>query len=490
MAVLEHKALAYELAFLESHPTPPMKGRHAPPLKAWSGRFQRPTDSLVERFCSSLPFDRRLFEEDIAASIAHCRMLAKQKIISQKDARQIIHGLQIVRQEFRAGTFVAQPTDEDIHMAVERRLYELTGPVAGKLHTARSRNDQIATDLRLFIRRHIAEVDRRLCNLQKALAAAARRELDTVAPGFTHLQPAQPILLSHHLLAYVAMLERDRQRLTDQLPRVNILSLGSGALAGTTFPIDRHYVAKLLKFSGISTNSLDAVSDRDFIVEFLAALALIGIHLSRFCEDLILWCSPLFSFVELPEEFATGSSMMPQKKNPDVAELIRGKSGRLVGNLVSLLVTLKALPMAYNRDLQEDKEPLFDSVDAVEASLDVIAPLVRQLRFHRERLREAASMGFTLATELADYLASKGIPFREAHEIVGRIVRYCVERNRRLEELNLSELRKFSPEFDDRVHSWLDPLAAVQRRGAPGGTSRENVIAQLRALNLSTRSEE
>ncbi|GBD26413.1 Argininosuccinate lyase [bacterium HR30] len=465
-----------------------MKRRHIPPAKAWSGRFAKPTDEAVERFCSSLSFDQRLYEEDIEASIAHCRMLAKQKIISQREARQIIRGLNAIREEFRHATFVPLPTDEDIHMAVERRLYELAGPVAGKLHTARSRNDQIATDLRLFVRRHIAEVDRRLRTLQEALGAAALRELHTVAPGFTHLQPAQPILLSHHLLAYAAMLERDRSRLADQLPRVNVLPLGSGALAGTTFNIDRNYVAKLLKFSAISMNSLDAVSDRDFIVEFLAALALIGVHLSRFCEDLILWSSAQFSFVDLPEEFATGSSMMPQKKNPDVAELIRGKSGRLVANLVSLLVTLKGLPMSYNRDLQEDKEPLFDSVDAVESSLDVLARMVSKLRFNRERMREAATAGFTLATELADYLASKGIPFREAHEIVGRIVRYCVERKRRLEELSLAELRSFCSKFDESVRPWLDPLAAVARRQAPGGTSPENVKAQLRALKLSTRS--
>lgn len=465
-----------------------MKGISVSPRKAWSGRFQKPTDVAVERFSSSLPFDRRLYEEDIAASIAHCQMLAKQKIISRAEAQQIIKGLRTIREEFRRGAFVPLPSDEDIHMAVERRLYELVGPVAGKLHTARSRNDQIATDLRLFVRRHIAEVDRRLRSLQKALAVTARRELRTVMPGLTHLQPAQPILLSHHLLAYAAMFERDRSRLADQLPRVNVLPLGSGALAGTTFNIDRHYVAKLLKFSAISTNSLDAVSDRDFIVEFLSTLALVGIHLSRFCEDLILWCSEPFSFVELPDEFATGSSMMPQKKNPDVAELIRGKSGRLVANLVSLLVALKALPMAYNRDLQEDKEPLFDSVDTVESSLELLARMVTKLRFNRARMRQAASAGFTLATELADYLAAKGVPFREAHEIVGRIVRHCLGRQRRLEELSVGELREFSPKFDDSVKGWLDPLAAVERRRSPGGTAPENIIAQLRALKLAARS--
>jgi argininosuccinate lyase len=379
---------------------------------------------------------------------------------------------------------VAHPSDEDIHMAVERRLYELVGPVAGKLHTARSRNDQIATDLRLYVRKQIAVTDQRVATLQKALAKVARRELQTILPGFTHLQPAQPILLSHHLLAYAFMLQRDRERLHDQLERVNVLPLGSGALAGTTFPIDREYVAKQLGFTRVSLNSLDAVSDRDFVAEFLATLALLGVHLSRLCEDLILWCSPQFAFVELPDEFATGSSMMPQKKNPDVAELIRGKTGRLIGNLTALLAMLKALPMAYNRDLQEDKEPLFDSVDTVQSSLAVLAPLIAALRFDRARMKEAATAGFTLATELADYLAAKGMPFREAHEVVGRIVRSCIERRISLESLSVDELRTFSKLFDRDVHQWLNPAAAIARRRAIGGTAPENIETQLKALKL------
>jgi argininosuccinate lyase len=369
-------------------------------------------------------------------------------------------------------------------MAVERRLYELVGPVAGKLHTARSRNDQIATDLRLYVRKQIAVTDQRVATLQKALAKVARRELQTILPGFTHLQPAQPILLSHHLLAYAFMLQRDRERLHDQLERVNVLPLGSGALAGTTFPIDREYVAKQLGFTRVSLNSLDAVSDRDFVAEFLATLALLGVHLSRLCEDLILWCSPQFAFVELPDEFATGSSMMPQKKNPDVAELIRGKTGRLIGNLTALLAMLKALPMAYNRDLQEDKEPLFDSVDTVQSSLAVLAPLIAALRFDRARMKEAATAGFTLATELADYLAAKGMPFREAHEVVGRIVRSCIERRISLESLSVDELRTFSKLFDRDVHQWLNPAAAIARRRAIGGTAPENIEIQLKALKL------
>jgi argininosuccinate lyase len=457
--------------------------RH-PRVKAWSGRFAAATHQEVEKFTTSFPFDRRLYEEDIAGSIAHCRMLARQKIISQKDGQTIVAGLKQILREFRTSSFVTHPSDEDIHMAVERRLYELVGPVAGKLHTARSRNDQIATDLRLYVRKQIAVTDQRVATLQKALAKVARRELQTILPGFTHLQPAQPILLSHHLLAYAFMLQRDRERLHDQLERVNVLPLGSGALAGTTFPIDREYVAKQLGFTRVSLNSLDAVSDRDFVAEFLATLALLGVHLSRLCEDLILWCSPQFAFVELPDEFATGSSMMPQKKNPDVAELIRGKTGRLIGNLTALLAMLKALPMAYNRDLQEDKEPLFDSVDTVQSSLAVLAPLIAALRFDRARMQEAATAGFTLATELADYLAAKGMPFREAHEVVGRIVRSCIERRISLESLSVDELRTFSKLFDRDVHQWLNPAAAIARRRAIGGTAPENIEIQLKALKL------
>jgi argininosuccinate lyase len=457
--------------------------RH-PRVKAWSGRFAAATHQEVEKFTTSFPFDRRLYEEDIAGSIAHCRMLARQKIISQKDGQTIVAGLKQILREFRTSSFVAHPSDEDIHMAVERRLYELVGPVAGKLHTARSRNDQIATDLRLYVRKQIAVTDQRVATLQKALAKVARRELQTILPGFTHLQAAQPILLSHHLLAYAFMLQRDRERLHDQLERVNVLPLGSGALAGTTFPIDREYVAKQLGFTRVSLNSLDAVSDRDFVAEFLATLALLGVHLSRLCEDLILWCSPQFAFVELPDEFATGSSMMPQKKNPDVAELIRGKTGRLIGNLTALLAMLKALPMAYNRDLQEDKEPLFDSVDTVQSSLAVLAPLIAALRFDRARMQEAATAGFTLATELADYLAAKGMPFREAHEVVGRIVRSCIERRISLESLSVDELRTFSKLFDRDVHQWLNPAAAIARRRAIGGTAPENIEIQLKALKL------
>ncbi|HVM98539.1 MAG TPA: argininosuccinate lyase [Candidatus Acidoferrales bacterium] len=443
-----------------------------------------PTHRLVEDFTTSFPFDRRLYDYDISGSVAHCRMLAKQKIITRAEAQRIVNALEQIRRELADGSFRALPSDEDIHMAVERRLIERIGAVGGKLHTARSRNDQVALDLRLFLRAETDNVINALKALQRAFAQLAKRNRSLAMPGYTHLQPAQPVLLAHHLLAYAQMLRRDVERFQDLRKRVDVLPLGSGALAGTTFPIDRAFVARQLGFKRISENSMDAVGDRDFAVEFLAAAAIVGMHLSRFAEDLILWASQEFHFVDLPDAFATGSSIMPQKKNPDVAELARGKSGRLYGNLMALLTTLKGLPLTYNRDLQEDKEPVFDSVDTLMAVLQVFTAMLPELRFNSHRLAEAARSGFTLATELADYLATKGVPFRDAHAVVGAVVRYCLQQKIPLEVVPLSTLRRYSRRFEADVISWLSTAAAIDRRRAIGGTARSNIDRQLRSFGV------
>jgi argininosuccinate lyase len=452
--------------------------------KAWAGRMAAPTDRLVESFTTSFPFDRRLYPHDIAGSIAHCEMLAKQRIIGKAEAQRIITALRQIHAEFDTGTFRTLPGDEDIHMAVERRLIEKIGAVGGKLHTARSRNDQVALDLRLFLKTESKTLIRLLENLRRALGTVAKRDEDVILPGYTHLQPAQPVLLAHHWLAYAEMLERDAARFADCLRRLDVLPLGSGALAGTTFPIDRTYVARRLGFREISANSMDAVSDRDFAAEFLAAAAITGMHLSRLAEDLVLWSSQEFGFIELPDAFATGSSMMPQKKNPDVAELIRGKTGRLYGNLIALLTALKGLPLTYNRDLQEDKEPVFDSLDTLTGSVALFTALIPRLGVNRTRMLSAATAGYTLATELADYLAGKGLPFREAHRVVGAIVCHCLGEKRALEQLTLEQLRQFSPLFAADVRKWLSAAAAVRRRRALGGTAPENIRRQLRKLGL------
>jgi argininosuccinate lyase len=442
--------------------------------------MEESTHPLVDAFTTSFPVDRRLYAQDIAGSIAHCRMLARQKIIPRRDGQRIEKGLREIRDEFAGGMFRALPGDEDIHMAVERRLIEKIGPVGGKLHTARSRNDQVALDLRLYLRDAIADLRDRITALRAALATLAEAHVDVIMPGYTHLQPAQPILFAHHLLAYCEMLERDDGRLADCLKRTNVLPLGAGALAGTTFPIDREFVARELGFPAVTQNSLDTVSDRDFAVEFLAAAALLAMHLSRLADEIVLWAAQQFGFVELPDSFATGSSMMPQKKNPDVAELVRGKTGRVYGNLVALLTTLKGLPLAYNRDLQEDKPPIFDTVDTVASSLEVLAAMLPRLRVRGDRMRAAAEAGYTLATELADYLAVHGVPFRDAHAVVGAIVRQAIADGRTLESLTLAELRRFSPAFAADVADWLSPEAAVARRRATGGTAPANVRRRLR----------
>lgn len=448
--------------------------------KLWSGRFTEETDRLVEVFTTSLPFDERLFHHDIEGSMAHCRMLQKQGIISSTDAGKILDALAEIREEIQSGTYRFLQSDEDIHMAVERGLLERIGPAGGKVHTGRSRNDQVSLDMRLYLRAEIGEILKLIGELKKTLVALAKREIDTIMPGYTHLQKAQPVLLSHYLLAFREMLERDATRLIDCLERMNVMPLGSAALAGTSLPLDRKFTAKRLGFKSISTNSMDAVSDRDFVAEFIFDAGLLMMHLSRFCEDLIIWSSGEFGFVEISDAYTTGSSIMPQKKNPDVAELIRGKTGRIYGNLVGILTVLKGLPMTYNRDLQEDKEPLFDTVDTVKASLRVLSGMAGNLAFNRPRMLEEAAKGFSTATDVAEYLVIKGIPFREAHGIVGRLVAHCIAEGKDLPDLSLQELRKFYAGFEEGVYAVIPVKKAVHARQTFGGTARREVLKQIR----------
>ena len=452
--------------------------------KLWSGRFDAATSSAVEAFTASVDIDARLYHHDIVGSIAHARMLARQRIITARDGQKIIRGLKAVEREINQGRFRFSPADEDVHMNVERRLTEKIGAVGGKLHTARSRNDQVALDMRLFLREELAAILQSLAGLKREFARAAKRNIDVIMPGYTHLQPAQPVLFAHHWLAYWEMFERDEERFAGCRERVNVLPLGSGALAGTTLPIDRAYVARLLDFPHISRNSIDAVSDRDFILEFLSASAILFVHLSRLAEELILWSSQEFGFIDLPDRYCTGSSMMPQKKNPDVVELIRGKSGRVFGHLHALLTIMKGLPLAYNRDLQEDKLPLFDTVDTVKSSLEMAREIVRGMKVNRGRMLGAAQDGFMNATDLADYLARREVPFRAAHQVAGKIVRHCIDHGRRIEELPLSELKRFSARFEKDVYRYLSVDSMVQRRRSAGGTARTNVLRRLKELGV------
>jgi len=446
-----------------------------PPRKPWGGRFTGVPHPAAEGFTASLAFDRRLWPYDLEGSRAWARALSRARLLTQEELTQILRGLDDVGQELAAGTFPFRAELEDIHMNIEQRLTEKIGPVAGKLHTGRSRNDQIALDERLYVRDVIRRIDAGLRDVQSALIRRAEEHLDAPMPGYTHLQRAQPILLSHHLLAYVFMIQRDRQRFSDCLGRVDVLPLGSGALAGTAFAIDRQALARDLGFQRASSNSLDAVSDRDFLLEFLAAGAILGMHWSRLAADLTLWATAEFGFVEFDDQFATGSSLMPQKKNPDVAELIRGKSGRLYGNLIAVLTTMKGLPLAYNSDMQEDKEPLFDSVDALEAILAVLPPMLSSLTFQTERMREAAGADYSTATDLANYLVRKGLPFRESHEVVGRVVRHALDTKRPLDRLPLEELTRFSPLFAADVFEAITVEAALRALAVPGGTAPEAV---------------
>ncbi len=443
--------------------------------KLWHGRFREATNQLVESFTASIRFDQRLYRYDIEGSMAHCRMLAHQGLLSAEEADTLIQGLSEILREIDNGSFVFDDTQEDVHMAIEQRLMEKVGEVGGKLHAGRSRNDQVALDMRLFLRDEVKGTEEDLKDLQSNLVAQAKANLGVIMAGFTHLQHAQPVLFSHHLMAYYEMFRRDRQRLATCVERINVSPLGSGALAGTSLPIDSNTTAELLDFPALSRNSIDAVSDRDFIIEFTAAAALIMMHLSRMCEELILWTSFEFGYVELSETFCTGSSIMPQKKNPDVAELVRGKSGRVYGHLMSLLTMMKGLPLAYNRDLQEDKEALFDTVDTVRQCLKILAKLWQHVSVNKERMEEMAAAGYTLATDVAEYLVLKGVPFRLAHQIVGKIVRYCLEEGKELESLTLDELRGFSKVIDEKIYTVLDLKHSVDSRNSVGGTSLQQV---------------
>jgi argininosuccinate lyase len=445
------------------------------------GRFKRGRLPEVEAFSASLPFDRRLYRHDIRGSIAHARMLARVGLLTAAEVRKIIAGLEGIEREINDGRFRFDVADEDIHLAVERRLIEKIGAPARKLHTARSRNDQVALDLRLYLRDEITEVIRLVRALRVATIGVARRHIETVMPGYTHLQRAQPVSLAHHLLAYVEMFDRDRERFEQALERTAVMPLGAGALAGTTLPIDRHMVARELGFRRIAENSIDAVSDRDFALDFLAAGAILAVHLSRMAEEIVLWTTAEFAFAELPDEFSTGSSMMPQKKNPDLLELIRGKTGRIVGDLVAMLTVLKGLPLAYNSDLQEDKERVFDALDTIKPSLDLLAKLLPRITFNRDAMRAAAG-GFALATDLAEYLVSHGVPFREAHETVGALVRDTAAAGKSLEELGLDDLRRYSPRFGPDAIKALSADRSLELRNVTGSPAPANVRRRLAEL--------
>ncbi|HUI45558.1 MAG TPA: argininosuccinate lyase [Nitrospirota bacterium] len=459
------------------------KGRNAAAkAKPWGGRFTEATNALVEEFTSSIAYDWRLYPYDIAGSMAHAMMLARTGIITKKEASRIVRGLKEILSEIAKETFSFRVELEDIHMNIESRLIEKIGPVGGKLHTARSRNDQVALDIRMYLRDEISAIHDLLKSLQKVIVDSASRNQDVVLPGYTHLQRAQPVLFGHHLLAYYEMFERDRGRLEDCFRRTNMLPLGAGALAGTVLPIDRAYVAKQLGFGGLCENSMDAVSDRDFAIEFVAACAQIMMHLSRLSEELVIWSSSEFGFITISDAFTTGSSIMPQKKNPDVAELVRGKTGRVYGSLTALLTLMKGLPLAYNRDMQEDKEQLFDAADTVSLSLSVFTEMLKSLTVHKETMHRAAEDGFITATDLADYLVKKGIPFRQAHETVGRAVLHATELGCGLTDIPLAEYKKLSPQIGEDVYTAISVESSVGRRTSLGGTAPRNLYKRLAAL--------
>jgi argininosuccinate lyase len=467
--------------------TPDENGARAE--KAWSGRLGSRTARRVEEYTTSIAIDRRLYPDDIAGSQAHAKMLRSIGVLSRDEHAAIDRGLREIKRELDKGEFTDDPGDEDIHMAVERRLGEKIGEVAGKLHTGRSRNDQVVTDLRLYAKRISRDLMLAIASLQEALWRRADEHRHAVMPGYTHMQRAQVVSVAHHLLAYVEMLQRDVERLEDAHDRSNVLPLGSGALAATTLPIDRRMVAQELGFESISANSLDAVSDRDFAVEITAACALLMVHLSRLGEEIVLWTSSEFGFAELPDAYATGSSLMPQKKNPDVLELVRGRAGRTIGDLVALLTTLKGLPLAYNRDLQEDKQPFFDAVDVAMQTVAIVTDVVKVLRFDTDALRAAASDPSLMATDVADYLVVKGVPFRDAHRIVGRIVRDLQRQRRTFTDMDLDAWRQHSPLFDDDVLELFDVDRSLRRKEVPGGPGPKMVSRQLvRAATMVART--
>jgi argininosuccinate lyase len=448
--------------------------------KLWQGRYRKGTNKILEKFSASISFDRKLYPYDIAGSRAHAAMLCDCKLITKKEKDAILGGLNRIQGELDSGTFVFDESLEDIHMHIESRLIALIGAAGEKLHTARSRNDQVVLDLRLYLRDHSGRIQKNIVALQTALVAFAKKNVKEVIPGYTHLQHAQPVLMAHHILAYVEKLERDRDRFVDAGKRADELPLGSGALAGSSLPIDRHKVAKLLGFSRVSANSIDAVSDRDFAVEFLAVAALCGVHLSRLGEDLILWSSQEFNFIDIDETFCTGSSMMPQKKNPDVAELVRGKTGRFIGNLVQLLTVLKGLPMTYNRDMQEDKESVFDSVEQLTGVLEVMTHLFHNIRVQTPSRDRFAGEDFSYATDIAEYLVRKGVPFRKAHQITGGLVSYCLENNTTVAQVDLTTLQNaFAPEFNKDIYVAISESNVIESKTTYGGTASANVRRQI-----------
>ena len=448
--------------------------------KLWGGRFSKTTDEMINEFQASIDFDKRMYYEDIKGSIAHATMLKKCNIITEKDHEDIVNGLTAILNDIESGNFSFDIALEDIHMNIEKRLTERIGVAGGKLHTARSRNDQVALDTHMYVRKEVANIAKLLIELEESFVEMAQKNSDVIMPGYTHLQRAQPILFSHHMLAYFYMLNRDFARLEGVYDRADIMPLGAGALAGTTFPIDRHYVAEQLNFAQIYANSLDAVSDRDYILEFLSFASILMMHLSRISEEIILWCSKEFSFIELDDAHCTGSSMMPQKKNPDVSELVRGKTGRVIGHLMAMLTTAKGLPLAYNKDLQEDKEGLFDTIDTVKFSLSVYAQMIKAMRVNKEKMLLATNEDFSNATDMADYLVKKGLPFRDAHEVAGKSVSYCIEQDKWLMDLTLEEFKQFSPLFDEDILEEIKVETCVANRNSYGGTSYSQVEQSLK----------
>ena len=445
----------------------------------WGGRFTKQTDQLVFDFNASITFDKRLFHEDVTGSIVHATMLAKQGILTEEERKSIVEGLTGSLEDVDDGTLAIDETQEDIHSFVEATLIDRIGDAGKKLHTGRSRNDQVALDMRLYTRARVAEIDGLLKKLMEAILDTMENNLDTYMPGFTHLQKAQPITLAHHYGAYFEMFKRDRQRLTDIYKRMNYCPLGAGALAGTTYPLDREYTARLLRFEGPTLNSIDSVADRDYLIEFLSALSTIMMHLSRFSEEIIIWNSNEYQFVELDDAYSTGSSIMPQKKNPDIAELVRGKTGRVYGALMALLTTMKGLPLAYNKDMQEDKEMAFDAMDTAADCITLFTGMIQTMKFRKDRMAKSAMNGFTNATDAADYLVGKGVPFRDAHGIIGRLVLYCIEKDTSIDALSLEELRSISDKFDEDIYDAISLKTCVEKRltiGAPGEKMMKQVI--------------
>ncbi len=443
--------------------------------KLWGGRFSKGLAPAAEPFMASIAFDQRLAVYDIKGSLAHVQTLAKAKVVTPAEAKKITKGLLQILQEVKAGKFVFQVQDEDVHLAIEKKLIQKIGKAGAKLHTARSRNDQVALDLRLYLRDKILSIITKVKNVQMVLVGLGQKNLQAVMPGMTHLQPAQPVLFSHHLLAYFEMLERDKERLSDSLKRVNVMPLGSGALAGVGYKLDRNFTAKLLGFPKVTANSLDAVSDRDFVVEFLADASLLMAHCSRLCEELILWSNPAFQFIELDDSLTTGSSMLPQKKNPDLAELLRAKTGRVYGHLMSLLTVLKALPLAYNKDLQEDKEALFDACDTLENGLPLFGLMLKTMKVNSDKMAAACDQGYILAVDAADYLVKKGMPFREAHELTGKIVKDCLKSKMTFSDLTITEWKAYSPLFGDDVMDKVSLSASIHNKVSLGGTAPASV---------------